>query len=1182
MKQEIIMSLVAGMTCSVALAAETTLSPTGSVCADVITVADGDVLTIDLSGYSDSTPCRFTGGIRTLGSGKVVVSGADSILFGSATAPNGDVHYPLCSADIEFTSSGGKVVFDGWATIERVTSDFEINDDAWIAVWSDDPLRNGKSPFRVARYNVYLMSGTSIDPDVTITVASGRTLRIKTYAHNGTDYFKWAGINGTVANDIVLEEGSTLDVRSYNQLELTGDISGVGTLLVSESSGGGSHATLSGEMSFTGPVNIQGGQLILKANAVGAANPVSVSSGANATNHHSLSLEPDENADEVSVASFSGNHENAILRAMANQAMYIGTFSGTAELRGNSDTTSSFVVGRAEDGAKIYLRNAAKRVTVQDVGTDVSVVARKKSEFSGPVTIAFPDGQVITSLKIEDNVTVVVESGAINEITGEGKVVARGNFSYGTISDTVELVVEAGVAVSLFGADILESALGDKPALWLDASQSDTLQEYTYNGHTVPGGTFPGIVVRRWNDCRPGKAFYALNARSSTGNSDGGFIRTMPYMITNELNGLSVVSFGSYQGPISGAANQINADGAPGGANNEQRRLVFNKPIYARTVIMVYGSQDGGGRALIGVGGDANSNGEFKNLIGSEVEEVEKSNQNTAYYRRSGATLEYRLLASDHRIPFWMDGESVYAYNAHLSGGYQILSMGVAEGDDDPVLRSLGMENTYQNAGGQRYAEVLVYTNDLTSAQRVAVEKYLARKWGLLSTYKAGSWPKSVTVEDGATFESDAPGTMPVSGSGSVTVNGDVTAAGSFSGSVTLSEGAVLTMVATEKPLWTETQVSSVADRVGWFDPDCADDLTLDTTVNNPSRIHALFDHGNKEVANTPYLHGAYSGDANDRRPRLAEDVRGRHWMDLTDIEDKKGDNLRVKTNHELATSGDWGNTTLSVKTAFIVMDSSKGGGSPIIDKSTPGTDIKVRDYDDYTQPIWGANTGSFLVNGETRLNGETVDGRTHGFTGGPELFSFTTDDSKALNAGFFGYYNAKGEGGCEILGEIMLFSSVLDAETRENIEAYLMNKWLGTLPPAFAGWQNANVSGSGTVVAAQPSALPRLGNDFGGTVELRAEDLSFTLDGLTRTCVDALSVPGTLKLAETGTLSLSLVGRKVSDGVYTLATFGSLASPGLDGWTLPKVVNGRPCRVIVSATSIKLSVGGGFLIIVR
>ena len=100
-----------------------------------------------------------------------------------------------------------------------------------------------------------------------------------------------------------------------------------------------------------------------------------------------------------------------------------------------------------------------------------------------------------------------------------------------------------------------------------------------------------------------------------------------------------------------------------------------------------------------------------------------------------------------------MDGEAVVPNEvAALDGGYQIISLGVAPGDS-PSIRSLGMSDEYQNAGGQRYGEILVFTNELTTVQRKAVEFYLAKKWGLTEGYCAGARPRSLEIADGGSFE---------------------------------------------------------------------------------------------------------------------------------------------------------------------------------------------------------------------------------------------------------------------------------------------------------------------------------------------------------------------------------------------------------------------------------------------
>ena len=217
------------------------------------------------------------------------------------------------------------------------------------------------------------------------------------------------------------------------------------------------------------------------------------------------------------------------------------------------------------------------------------MIVRKIPSSDAPVTLALPAGQMIESLTIEDGLTVYLESGSVGSFEGAGKLIVQGDVGYGMISDCIDVKIEADASMSNILDDALSSALGEVPALWLDASDESTFKEYTYNGHAVPEGTFPGIVVRRWDDVRGGSdRLYAVNARSSTGPTDGGYIRTMPYSVTNELNGLTVVSFGTYGGNVGGAQNSIDANGNPAtDSRAEQRRMVFNQPIASKTIVMV-------------------------------------------------------------------------------------------------------------------------------------------------------------------------------------------------------------------------------------------------------------------------------------------------------------------------------------------------------------------------------------------------------------------------------------------------------------------------------------------------------------------------------------------------------------------------------------------------------------------
>lgn len=847
-------------------------------------------------------------------------------------------------------------------------------------------------------------------------------------------------------------------------------------------------------------------------------------------------------------ADFTGG---VIYKAAANEKLTVPSATDTVELRGEDAETSEVEVSSVAAGTLVYIPNDSNRVELDAVGSSVNIVVRKLQTSDAPVTLALPAGQLVDSLTIEDGLTVYLESGSVGAFEGTGKLVVRGAVKYGTISEGIDVKVEAGGSMVSVLSDVLAATLGDLPALWLDASDETTFQEYTYNGHAAPEGTFPGIVVRRWDDCRGGAdRYFAVNARSSTGSSDGGFIRTMPYTITNALNGLTVLSFGTRGETVSGAKDEISTSGAgTGGGHGEQRRMIFNKPIASKTVVMVYGSQDGGGRGLVG-GWRSGETGEAKNPLGGEA--IDPSGQAT-YYNRSGTTTNDTILAAGRRnVPFWVDGAPVVPNEtAALNGTYQILSMGVASGDS-PNVRSLGMDDNYQNAGGQRYGEILVFTNELTTVQRKAVELYLAQKWGLKANYFDEACPKSLEIAEGGVFETVGSAVAP-HGGGTLSIAGSLRAEGLYSGSVTVAAGASLTL--RSKDPWTEEQVDAVASLVARFDPDCEADVGFNNASN---MVHAVFGHGNKDVADTPYVQAYYGGANNDRRPTYSRAARGygpvRGWMDLHADPDgvtKKGNNLRVKTDHGQWNGSDSTLVKLDVKTAFVVMDSCYGGGLPIIDAVNPGTVVKARQYADYTAPIWGSGTSAILTGGETRINGKSVDGASEGFTGAPELFSFTTDGN-VFQTGVFGFYNAGNEQAYEVLGEIVLFGEILAGDTRSGIEAYLMKKWLGSLPPGYVDWTGATVGGAGTVCATRQKDLPQF-SGFTGTLDLGAETLAFTLDGATKTVEGALDVRGaTLKLAAQGTIALSFKDGISKPGSYTLASFGTLAEPGISGWTLP------------------------------
>ena len=177
-----------------------------------------------------------------------------------------------------------------------------------------------------------------------------------------------------------------------------------------------------------------------------------------------------------------------------------------------------------------------------------------------------------------------------------------------------------------------------------------------------------------------------------------------------------------------------------------------------KTVFWVVGSQDGGG-FLLGGGKHADT-AEWSNFYRGSMHD-DASGQNwrgMAGGAFAGAPIldtsrsQVSLRTADWRV----NAESVNPTVAGLSGGWDLVSMTVS--DDGTTTEAGGFayngagdEGGYTDAwnrepnGWQALAEVIAYDRILTDEERLAVETYLSRKWGL-GIYAKGDG-KSVSVE---------------------------------------------------------------------------------------------------------------------------------------------------------------------------------------------------------------------------------------------------------------------------------------------------------------------------------------------------------------------------------------------------------------------------------------------------
>jgi hypothetical protein len=303
------------------------------------------------------------------------------------------------------------------------------------------------------------------------------------------------------------------------------------------------------------------------------------------------------------------------------------------------------------------------------------------------------------------------------------------------------------------------------------------------------------------------------------------------------------------------------------------------------------------------------------------------------------------------------------------------------------------------------------------------------------------------------------------------------------------------------------------------------------------------------------------------------------YWLDYSNrYGDSNGNTLRLYRNPaHIGTANTGYHTPTNVQTAFIVLDSSRGGGVPIT-YDVAATQVFTRDNpQSAASPIWGSATASAVKYGQTYLDGVSVNGAARGYSGTAELLSFVA--TNVVQAAFFGFYGAGNESATwnrERLGEIILFESALSDTARADVEAYLMAKWLGRARAGYSDFAAATVTGSGTVTAAKISQLPVLGAGFTGAIALTDTALAFTVStNAARQYVvaPALSAPA-LSVPAAGVVFVNFLARPVA-GTYTLLSYGTAAGAGFSGWSLA-TSGERPSGSVVlrpTATALNIAV---------
>ena len=746
---------------------------------------DGEA-TFDLTQQDLDAPLSLLGGLfpTVATNAKVTVTGGTGELFFGG--PNTGINFAPFNADIAFTGveNPAGVTFRNYATVIAwpVSCPWRIAANATVALYGTNLL--GSGDVTLTNHNIYVLSPYAIANGATIHVqGTNRTAFIKPCMIDANG--NWTGAATILTNNISLEGiNPTASFPINVDLTLQGSISGTGTVVKT----GNARTEIKALSTFVGPVSVaDSGTLIFDSTTAGDAdNTVTVGAGA------TFSLYPDGYGTSGTAAwikTLTGGGAAGKVFLPAQQTLTIDTFNGTLTVQGSG---SALCVNTLGTNATLVV-SGQTAVTLMSAAPGATLVLGTGASLSVPTSGVALDTLTLLSgsFPVSGNLTVNL-LGGVGQLVKQGSDTLTVNFS----TNTTGVQVDAGKLTLAPPAP--NTVLGDLPALWLDASANDVFTEYSGTYYMTNG--YP--IIERWNDCRPEAPCYAYNNRGE------GNYQVYPYVMTNNQNGCSVVSLGTYQYPLPSPY------GGPTGL--EARRIYLSTNLYPQYAIMVFGSQNGGGAAVLG--------------------------GNPAFYRSGATATDFRnpatpILASKD-YPVWTNGISTVATNTGLSGGYQILTVNTK----GQLVNALGWRLESGTSGGQNYGEVLFYTNALTTVQRLTAEAYLAKKWDLpCACFCVLS---NATVAAGATLEiGSAYSVAQLVGAGNVIAadGSAIQPSGYFTGSVTLDGGRFSIPNQPAPPTAEDIPTTGLSC---WFDPSETNRIVFGGTFtpSRPLTVAALYD----------------------------------------------------------------------------------------------------------------------------------------------------------------------------------------------------------------------------------------------------------------------------------------------------------------------------------------------------
>ena len=735
----------------------------------------------------------------------------------------------------------------------------------------------------------------------------------------------------------------------------------------------------------------------------------------------------------------------------------------------------------------------------------------------------------------------------------------------------------------------------NKVTHWFDASDAPTVIKYARAGKPDNvryefEGKYP--VICGWTDHIKGTSDKFLFSRDAF---NGYWPYELPYLVEGGLNGKDYISFGQYYPHID--MTQVDTRDCPSGGHIA-RWLQFvaasstgangtGKPKGSYTTltgckycIMVFGSQFGGGKSILGDQEDDVAPNNHGNMARGD------SKITSAWFAYEGYSIT-------------VDGVPAQRTDKP-NGGWQIVSIDMSA--TNTVLDCLGGHSVTKESkpnllddrkltltGGQNYAEILFFDEVPTAAERAACERYLAEKWGLHYT----EWDATFTELSGGAPVSLADGIAP-----DRTGAEEVTVAGNYFGTLTVPAGKTLVVSDRPAPL-SAYDVPQQENLVAWFDPSL--DGAVDFHQSASGGVGRLYSRTASGVDKTDgaYWMGMQANGgitaSSGRYPFLVETnyLGGigigtpMKWLDFT--KNASGDSLGNTLRSHVLPELDVTQTSSSVMTfrsLFMALDTSLGGGNPIGDEVGFGGAIKPRSGTgaDYTQPIWSANNTVAMAH--TWLDTNEVNGTTAGYSGRAKVLGFETAADFTTHRGlFFGYYNPNNSNkNYEHIGETLIYSTTLTDAERLAVQEYLMAKWTGDMSGKYTDLSRATVTGAGNVYSPSLRNLPAFDSGFTGTLS-GGSNMMFTVDPSRNAsaAVDAIEIARAVTI-DAGKVTVTLKG-EAKVGTYTLLTVpsGALAGKTFALTLVNETGNSASAKLVTSDTALSLEIlSQGTVFVVR